>query len=178
LTTSAGGAAGIQFAIQYPNRVKGLILLSSGVPSEKKTRKQITGLMGPPAVLLHDFPIWLSTKYFGFVFSSMLGSDISNSTVYNTMLPVVPRKKGILADENITNIDMNINYDSYPVEKITAPILVVQAKDDPMVKYADVQKFIARTHPKTAVFSTGGHLITGHGDAVSTKIKDFINETK
>lgn len=40
LTTSAGGAAGIQFAIQYPDRVKGLILLSSGVPSEKKTRKE------------------------------------------------------------------------------------------------------------------------------------------
>lgn len=177
LTTSAGGAAGIQFAIQYPNRVKGLILLSSGVPSEKKTRKEITGMMGPPEPLLHDFPMWLSTKYFGFAFKAMMGSDISSS-FYDAMLPVEPRQKGILADENITNIDMLVNYDDYPVEKITAPILVVHAKDDPMAKYLDTQKFITRTHPQTAVFETGGHLITGHGDAVSVKIKEFINKTK
>ncbi len=177
LTASAGGAAGIQFAIQYPERVKGLILLSSGVPGEKKTREEITGLMGPPEPILHDFPMWLSTKYFGFVFKSMFASDIDN-TIYKTMLPVSPRLKGILADENITNIDMNINYDDYPVEAITAPILVVHAKDDPMVKFADTQKFIARTHPETAIFDTGGHLITGNGDAVSIKINEFINETK
>lgn len=177
LTTSAGGDAGIQFAIQYPNRVKGLILLSSGVPSEKKTRKEITGMMGPPEPLLHDFPMWLSAKYFGFAFKSMMGSNISSS-FYDTMLPVEPRHKGILVDENITNIDMLINYDDYPVEKITAPILVVHAKDDPMAKYSDTQKFIVRTHPQTAIFKTGGHLITGHGDAVSVKIKEFINQTK
>ena len=177
LTTSAGGAAGIQFAIQYSNRVKGLILLSSGVPSEKKTRKEITGMMGPPEPLLHDFPMWMSTKYFGFAFKSMMGSDIIGN-FYDTMLPVAPRQKGILADENVTNIDMLVNFDDYPVEKITAPILVVHAKDDPMAKYADTQKFISRTHPQTAIFETGGHLITGHGNAVSVKIRDFINQTK
>ena len=37
-----------------------------------------------------------------------------------------------------------------------------------------VEKFIARTNAKTAVFETGGHLITGHGDAVSVAIKQFI----
>lgn len=177
LTTSAGGAAGIQFALQYPDRVKGLILLSSGVPSEKKTRQEITGMMGPPAPLLHDFPMWLSTKYFGFAFKSMMGSDISSS-FYDTLLPVAPRLKGILADENVTNIDMLVNFDDYPVEKINVPILVVHAKDDPMAKYTDTEKFIERTHPQTAIFETGGHLITGHGDAVSVRIKEFIGQTK
>ena len=177
LTTSAGGAAGIQFALQYPDRVKGLILLSSGVPSERKTREEITGMMGPPEPLLHDFPMWLSTKYFGFALKSMMCSEIS-SNFYDTMLPVEPRLKGILADENITNIDMDVNYDDYPVEKITSPILVVHAKDDPMAKYEETKKFIARTHPKTALFENGGHLITGHGDAVSVKIKEFIGQTE
>ena len=73
---------------------------------------------------------------------------------------------------------MDINFDDYKVEKITAPILVVQSKDDPMVKYEDTKKIIARTNAKTAIFETGGHLITGHGNAVSTKIKEFIEETK
>lgn len=177
LTTSAGGAAGISFAIEYPERVKGLILLSSGVPAEKKTREEIKGMQGPPAPIVNNFPMWLSTKYFGFIFKSMFNSDINNA-VYNTMLPVKPRKEGIMADETITNLDMDINFDDYKVEKITAPILVVHAKDDPMAKYESAQNFIARTNAKTAIFETGGHLITGHGDAVSIAIKKFIEETK
>ncbi len=177
ITTSAGGAAGIAFAIEYPERVKGLILLSSGVPAAKKTREEITGMMGPPALLLNDFPMWLSTKYFSFVFQSMFKSDIDNS-LYDTMLPAGPRKKGIKADETITNIDMDIHFDDYPVEKTTAPILVVHAKDDPMAKYENIEKFIARTNAKTAIYETGGHLITGHDNAVSEAIKRFITETK
>ena len=91
------------------------------------------------------------------------------------MLPVSPRYNGILADENITNVDMTIHYDDYPLEKITAPVLVVHAKDDPMAKYSDTEKLIARIQPKLAVFDTGGHLITGHVDAVSAAIKAFIH---
>lgn len=177
ISTSAGGAAGIMFAIRYPERVKGLILLSSGVPSSKKTRGEMKGMTGPPALFVNDFPMWFFTKYFGFVFKSMFASEIDKS-LYETMLPAAPRKKGIKIDESITNIDMDINFDDYEVEKITAPVLVVHAKDDPMAKYENTEKFIARTNAKTAVFETGGHLITGHGDAVSMAIKEFIEETK
>lgn len=177
ITTSAGGAAGITFAIEYPERVKGLILLSSGIPDAKKTREEIKGMTGPPAPIVNDFPMWLSTKYFGFIFKSMFGSDIDNA-MYNTMLPVEPRKKGIKADGTITNLDMDINFDDYKIEKITAPILVVHAKDDPMVKYQNVKKVITRINAKTAIFETGGHLITGQGNEVSRKIKEFIKETR
>lgn len=177
ITTSAGGAAGIMFAIEYPERVKGLILLSSGVPDAKKSREEIKRMMGPPAPIVNDFPMWFSTKYFGFVFKAMFASEIDKS-IYDTMLPVEPRKKGIEVDETITNIDMDINFDDYKIEKITAPILVVHAKDDPMAKYESIEKFVARTNAKTAVFETGGHLITGHDDAVSIAIKEFIEEMK
>ena len=30
---------------------------------------------------------------------------------------------------------MDVNYDKYPVEKIKAPIIVIHAKHDPMVKF-------------------------------------------
>ena len=177
IATSAGGAAGMRLAIEYPERVKGLILLSSGVPHAKKTREEIKGMMGPPAPIVNDFPMWLSTKYFGFVFKAMFKSDIDNS-LYKTMLPVKPRKEGIKTDETITNLDMDINFDDYIVEKITAPILVIHAKDDPMVNFDGIKKFISRTNAKTAIFETGGHLITGHGNAVSEAIIKFIEETK
>lgn len=173
ITTSAGAAAGIKFAINYPDSIKGLILLSSGVPSSKKAREEITGPLGPPNFTLNDFLMWFFIKYFGFVFKSMFKSEIDDS-LYNTMLPVNPRKQGIKADETITNLDMDINYDKYPVEKIKAPIIVIHAKDDPMVKFEGIKKFIARTNPQTAIFETGGHLITGNGDAVSKSINSFI----
>ena len=177
ITTSAGSAAGIKFAVDYAKRVKGLILLSSSVPNVRKTKDEIHGMTGPPAFLLNDFLMWLSTKHFGFVFKSMFASDIDKS-VYETMLPVNPRKKGIKADETISNIDMDINFDDYKIEKIEAPILVVHAKDDPMTKYENMEKFISLTNAKTAIFGTGGHLITGHSEAVTAAIKEFIEETK
>jgi pimeloyl-ACP methyl ester carboxylesterase len=177
MTASAGGAAGIQFVLRYPDRVKGLILLSSGVPSEKKARKDLPSLMGPPEAAVHDFPIWLSIRYFSFIFESMFASQV-DSSIFNTMLPVAPRRKGIIADETVTNFDMLVNYDDYPVENIKVPVLMIQSKDDPMVKYSDAEKFIARVHPETAIFETGGHLITGHGNAISKRIKSFIEKTK
>ncbi len=176
IATSAGGAAAISFAIKYPHRLKGLILLSSGVPCMKKTREEITVRMGPPALLVNDFPMWLSIKFFGFVFKSMFASDVSRS-FYDTMLPVKPRKNGIKADEEITNVDMDIHFDGYEVEKISVPVLVIHAKNDPMAMYETVQKFIDRTHAKASIFETGGHLITGHGNAVSSAIKEFVKET-
>jgi hypothetical protein len=45
-----------------------------------------------------------------------------------------------------------------------------------MVKFKDVEKLISRINPETVIFATGGHLITGHGDAVGKTIKDFIRQ--
>lgn len=134
-------------------------------------------MTGPPKFLVNDFPMWFSTKYFGFIFKSMFGSEI-DKTIYNTMLPVSPRKKGIEIDGKITNIDMDINFENYEIKKIKAPILVLHAKDDPMTKYENMDKFIKLTNAQSAIFETGGHLITGHGDAVSQAIKNFIEDVK
>ena len=176
LVTSAGGAAGLRFALDYPERLKGLILLSSAVPDKPRSADEIKemGMTGPPGVIVNDFPMWFSMKYFGFAFNTMMGSEADANTLYETMLPVNPRRQGIAADTDVTNIDMSLHYDEYPVEAITTPILVVHAKDDPMAKYADVEKLLTRVNAQTAIFDTGGHLISGHGDDVGTSIREFV----
>ena len=178
LTTSAGGAAGLRLALEYPDRVKGLILLSSAVPDRPRDVENIKelGMTGPPAALVNNFAMWFSMRYFGFAFNAMMGSQAEGNTLYQTMLPASPRKHGIRADADITNIDMTLHFDRYPVERITAPILVVHAKDDPMAKYPDVERFLTRVNATTAIFETGGHLISGHGDAVGMAIRAFIRE--
>lgn len=100
LTTSVGGVAGLRFALAYPDRVKGLILLSSGVPDKKRDAHEIKalGMMGAPEFLINDFSMWFFTKYFGFIFNSMMGSDVMGNDLFEMMLPVNPRRKGIITD--------------------------------------------------------------------------------
>ncbi|WP_406243003.1 alpha/beta fold hydrolase [Tissierella carlieri] len=180
LATSAGGGAGLRFALNYPERVKGLILLSSGVPDKQRSTKEIKklGMMGPPEFLVNDFPMWFSMKYFGFIFNSMMGSKVNSSTLFETMLPVSPRRQGIIMDTGITNIDMTLHYDEYPIEKLKSPVLVIHAKDDPMAKYENIEKLLARIEAETAIFETGGHTIDGNDGEVNKAIEKFIDKTK
>ncbi|MNI93204.1 hypothetical protein D3C73_1511170 [compost metagenome] len=98
--------------------------------------------------------------------------------MYETMLPVTPRKQGIIADTNITNMDMTLHFEEYPLEEIKAPILVVHAKDDPMAKYEHIGKLLTRVDAETAIFDTGGHLISGHGSKVNKAIEHFIEKNE
>lgn len=174
LATSAGGAAALSFALTYPERTKGLVLISSDVPSCKMTLEQLKPA-GPPSPLLSEFPMWLSTKSLRPVFNVFFGSNV-DKVFFQTMLPVKPRRKGIEADANITNLDMDLNYEKYPVEDIKAPILVIHAKDDPMALFDCTEKFIARTHPETVIFESGGHLLSGHQTEVTDAIQQFIQK--
>lgn len=174
LATSAGGAAALSFALTYPDRTKGLVLVSSGVPSAKMPAGQLKPA-GPPIPLLNEFPMWLSTKSLRPVFNVFFGSDVDN-VFFQTMLPVKPRRKGIETDANITNLDMDLNYEKYPVEDIKAPILVIHAKDDPMALFDSIEKFIDRTHPETVIFENGGHLLSGHQAETTAAIQQFIQK--
>ena len=171
LAASAGGTSGIRFALDYPERLKGLILLSSDVPSTPMTKKEI-GRTGPPKFILNDKIMLFSIRNFKGVFYSMFGSKNVNDEVLNDLLPVKPRRKGIIADTEITNIDMAINYYDYPVENIKIPVLVIHAKDDPMTKYSNTELFLRRVNAETMIFPDGGHLIVGHN--LTEGIKEFI----
>ena len=174
LATSAGGAAAISFALGYPERTKGLILVSSGVPSGKIAPEQAKPA-GPPRALLSEFPIWLSTKFLGPIFGLTFGSKVDKEFL-QTMLPIKPRRKGIETDAELTNLDMDLHYENYPLEEINVPILVIHAKDDPMAKFDSVEKFIIRTHPETVIFETGGHLLSGHQTEGTTALKKFMSK--
>lgn len=180
LGTSAGGATTLRMALDYPDRVKGVILLSSGAPDKKRTPAEVKemGLQGPPAFIVNDFILWFTMKHFGFVFNKMMGSTVSTNSLFETMLPATPRRKGVKADSEVTNTDMTLNYDEYPLEQIQVPLLVCHAKDDPMAKYEQIEKLLQRVEADTAICETGGHTIDGNGDFVDRAIRGFIEKTK
>ncbi len=171
LGTSAGGSAAIRFALDYPERTKGLILISSAMPFDEKP-ESYAEYAGPPELLCGDYAMWLLRPFFG----PMMGMD--GDTVYS-MLPIAERREGVVLDGKVTNPDMARNFDEYVIENLKAPTLVFQAKDDKMASYAQAEKAIPRFANCTfVVYETGGHLLRGHQQEGDAALESFFAENK
>lgn len=167
--TSAGGTPAIRFALDYPNRVKGIILYSSAMPMLSKPDK-VGDYAGPPEFLLSDFGMYMISP----LLEPMMGMEYET---INSMLPVKERKKGIILDSKITNLDMQRNFDDYDIESITSNVIVFQAKDDKLANYNDTLNGIKRFSKHTFVsFDNGGHLLKGHEEEIDAAITKFFAE--
>lgn len=180
---SAGGAPALRFALDYPDRTSGLVLVAADVPSKSADRPA-----GPPHALLHDLPFWLITHPFRAAMFAMFGLDrasfrsappaarASVEELFETMLPLEPRRAGMINDERVTMPDMAGNYDAYPLEELRVPTLVFQAKDDPLASYERVSASAARMPDCRFVsFDTGGHLLFGHDEEIDDEVARFVD---
>ena len=169
LATSAGGSVAIRFALDYPERTKGLILYCSAMPFTEKPEKY-SEYAGPPAFLCNDFTMFLISP----LFDPIMGME--PSTIYS-MLPVDDRKNGVVLDASVTNLDMARNYDDYRIEELQMPTLVFHAKDDKLASYTDTEKAVKRFPNCTFIpFESGGHLNVGHGEEIKEADSKFIGE--
>ena len=169
--TSAGGTVAIRFALDYPNRCKGLILYSSAMPETEKPKK-INLYQAPPNFLCNNLPMYLISPFF----KTIMGME---SNVVKTMLPIDKRKKGVKIDGEITNPDMAVNYDNYNIEEIEIPTLIFQSKDDKITKYEKFITSVKRFKNSTLkIFETGGHLLVRHEKEINETVKNFINAHK
>ncbi len=170
LATSAGGSVAFRFALDYPERTKGLILYSSAMPFPEKPEKYAE-YAGPPAFLCKDYAMFLLSP----LFEPIMG--MNPSTIYS-MLPVSERKEGVVMDASLTNPDMARNYDNYQIENLQVPVLILHAEDDKLASYDDVSKALCRFPEDTTFvsFETGGHLLVGHGDKVKKTVTEFMSK--
>lgn len=169
VATSAGGSIAIRFALDYPERTKGLILYCSAMPPAEKPEKYAE-YAGPPAFLCNDYSMFLLSP----LFEPIMG--MAPSTIYS-MLPVGERKNGVILDASVTNPDMARNFESYNIEELRVPTLIIHAKDDRLADYGDVEKALSRFPDCTLVsFETGGHLMTGHSEELKKAVFDFIGK--
>lgn len=168
LATSAGGSVAIRFALDYPERTKGLILYCSAMPFPEKPEKYAE-YAGPPAFLCNDYAMFLLSP----LFEPIMGMD--PSTIYS-MLPISERKAGVVLDASVTNPDMARNFDTYQIENLQVPVLILHAKDDKLASYDAVSKALYRFPEDTTFvsFETGGHLMTGHTEEVTMAVSEFI----
>ena len=167
LGTSAGGTPAIRFALDYPERCKGLLLYSSAMP-QTSAPQTFSTWQGPPAFALNDFVMWA----FRGLFSPLMGMD--PDTVYG-MLPLHLRREGMRLDAQVSNPDMARNFSDYPIEKISCPVLIIGARDDKLADVSAMEQAAPRfqTH-HLLLFESGGHLMKGHEQEVEAALDRFV----
>lgn len=182
LGTSAGGTSAIQFALRYPDRCAGLILVSSNAPGEVEF-----GLPPKPlakVLFRSDFAFWLMTSTFPSRMYGIMGvpgnyqmtsqEKQELSEVMETLLPVKARAEGALFDMYVSNPAIN---QGIPIQGITIPTLVIHALDDPLGDY-DNARAMAEAIPNAELITIpdGGHPLLGHEDDIRKRIFKFIDE--
>lgn len=163
---SAGGTAVIRMALDYPERVHGLILFSSSSPRAAKPVDEAS-MMGPLPALNRDWFMWLAAPIFPIIYGMP-------PNVVHTMLPIGPRREGVAIDTFTTNPDMGVHFDDYPIEALKVPVLLIHAKDDRTAPFSDTEASMHRyPHLTTAIFETGGHMQIGNETAIADAIQTF-----
>ena len=169
LATSAGGTTAIRFALDHPERTKGLILYCSAMPFLDKPEKY-TEYAGPPAFLINGYTMFLMSP----LFEPIMGME--PSTIYS-MLPISDRRQGVILDASVTNPDMARNFDDYQIESLQIPTLILHSKDDKLVSYENTTNVLSRFPNHTLIsFETGGHLMVGHGEEIDKEVSNFISK--
>ncbi len=171
---SAGGASAIWFAIDYPERTDGLILLSSAVPGPMP--KPI-----PKLVAEHDFIYWAAVKLVPDMLLGLLLPDAVRASLtevqrkfaiehaFLAALPISERSAGIALDYADSIPGMN----TIPFEQITLPTLIVQSHDDPR-ELAGGEEMARRIPDARLLTFSGGHFLLGHEQEIRTAIADFV----
>lgn len=171
LGASAGGTPAIRFALDYPERVKGLILFCSAMPVNEKPNKYLEYQV-PPKPLLSNYAMYLISP----LMPIAMGMPVST---VKDIIPIAERKEGVVLDGEITNPDMERNFEEYPIEELKVPTLIVHSEDDNVASFKKVEAAKHRFPNLTLVtFPDGGHMMQGHGNEVNKALDDFINKLK
>jgi len=173
---SAGGAAAMWFALDFPERMRGLILLSSAVPGPIPAPI-------PAFVVRHDLVYWAAIKIApGKLLKLLFPRSVQLTAkqrafiienAFSAGLPISERADGILFDNQQSNPEVN----RIPLGQIRVPTLIFQASDDARELSGGqrLQSGIPNSHLVTL---TGGHVLIGHEQQIRDEIDRFIEHVE
>jgi pimeloyl-ACP methyl ester carboxylesterase len=183
LGISAGGPSAAQFASDYPERTSALILLSAvsqaSAPGDK-----------PPFYIgiIHllqqsDYAYWLVAKFMQSTILNLMGipPDVYSKftpvqkqlaqQLLDTMHPMTQRYPGTMNDGE------RIQHEAMSMDTVSAPTLILHAKDDAMVSYRQAEHAHEAIRGSRLVsFDTGGHGLLPQMDAVRQDVKRFLEQ--
>lgn len=183
LAHSGGVPPALQFAERYPERTSALALLAGAPYTPLGSEQDLpVPIWVYQALFSSDFPFWLIHKVAPgsldriFDISPQLRAHLSPdeaamvSATVDAFLPVTKRIDGV------RNEGAAIAPSSrYHIEAITAPTLVIHARDDSINAFSFGE--YTATHIPGARFiwlDTGGHLLLGHQAQVRDEVRGFL----
>jgi pimeloyl-ACP methyl ester carboxylesterase len=175
---SAGATSALQFALRHPDRIKHLVIMSGNLPGNPTAT-------APPnwaRAFYTDAAMWaLKTVAPAFLnraigvpsgFPHNPDEARTISEMIDSIFPVAPRAQGAVYDVFISNPDVN----SYPLEAVPVPTLLVHAQDDPLTSYEAAQRAAKRIAGSVLVsMESGGHLGLGQTDRVQRELVSFVS---
>jgi pimeloyl-ACP methyl ester carboxylesterase len=179
ITGSGGGPSALQFAHDYPDRCSTLILVSAMSMSMIETF---------PIKVMHliqksDFVYWMFAKFFQSQLLNLIGipqevykglnpeeKELAQEML-DVMHPMNPRRRGTIHTFEI------IPLDSVSMSKISAPTLILHARDDKLVNYKHAE-FAHRNikQSKLICFETGGHGLLTQFKEVREHVRKFLSK--
>lgn len=185
---SAGAPSSMQFALRHPERCRALVLL---VPAAYVPRPDRAASMKTPewteflfdTALRSDFLFWAAPRISraallrailatppAVVEQASAAEQARVAAVLKQILPVTPRRLGLLNDAAVTS-----TLERYELERIVVPTLVISMRDDLFGTY-DGARYTAEHVPGAQFigYPSGGHLWVGHQDEVMSAIAAFL----
>lgn len=180
LGISGGGASALQFALRHGDRLSCLVLLSAA------SRRTAYDLSMVEKIFMHDFPLWLASlmpemaagatmTYLEPYATGVMDPEkiMIVQSFLDTMVPPSMRSEGTRND-----VDQYARLTVYPLERITAPTLIVHGTDDKEVPIEDAY-FAASSIAQARTFfvEKGGHMliVNDQSEAVKSTICAFVS---
>jgi pimeloyl-ACP methyl ester carboxylesterase len=185
MTVSGGAISSIRFAARYPERISALIMISPAAPGK-------VFVAPPPKAALsfmrNDFFYWAMVTYFRPVAQRMIGvpegfvltpeTDAQVKDILSMTIPSSGRIDGFYFDNYGVSSEFygEISETSqYSVYNIKAPVLVINALDDPYAIPENVRG-LGEKFPRARLYIVpdGGHPVLGHSAEVDAEIIQFL----
>lgn len=184
LAMSGGVPPALQLAALHPDRVSGLALLSSApfTPLAAESQDLPMPDWAYQALFASDFPIWAILRLFPKALDAafdvtpglrkkMSPEEIADvQSLVDGFLPVTDRLRGLANEAAAIDPDAH-----YALDLITAPTLVVHARDDGINPFP-IAEFLVGSLPRARFLplAEGGHLLIGHQQAVRQAIAETL----
>lgn len=185
LAGSGGGPSALQFARDYPERTSALLLMSAVskiMPPGEQDALQISIIS---TIQRSDFLYWLVARAFQPQFLEMVGipPDVYagfspeerklSQQLLDVMQPMSLRREGSVREAEIVPLD------SDAMAEISAPTLILHAKDDKLVVYEHAE-YAHRSikQSKLVSFETGGHAMLTEVSSIRAHVSNLMGTVR
>jgi pimeloyl-ACP methyl ester carboxylesterase len=173
---SAGTVSAMQFGLRHHDRITALVLMSGHYPQKHHKLPEL-----PLRLLYTDRVFWtlktFTPKLLGRICGTPKGFRASAAEqqaldwTIDGLFPITPRARGAIFDTLVAEPEV----DSFPLEHLSVPTLMIHAADDALARFATVPPAAARIpRARLVTVERGGHLYLGAEARVRREVAGFV----